>query len=321
MIEYLAVCGIVAFFVTFSISKVLIPRLKSSGFIGKDVNKEGRPEVAEMGGIAIVAGFSAGMLLAIFFHSFLGFELSLVNVLAAIITIFIISLIGIVDDLLDMPQWLKAIVPIFASIPLVAVNVGVTTMTIPFVGVVDFGVIYTLVLIPLAITVCSNLTNMLAGFNGMEVMMGSVMFAVLLLISITHGSVEMGIISASMFFALLAFLIFNKYPSKAFPGDVGNLTIGVAVAGAVIIGNFESAGAILMVPYVIDFLIKAKNRFPTSNWWGELREGKLYALDGKVRGFAQLLMKLSKGISEKNLVLAFFAIELLFGIIVLFLYL
>ncbi|MBN1169434.1 hypothetical protein JXA56_00240 [Candidatus Micrarchaeota archaeon] len=320
MIEYYVASGIVAFFVTYLLAKVLIPRLKSAGITGNDVNKTGRPEVAEMGGIAIVAGFSAGMLLAIFFHSFLGLDFDLTHILAAVITIFIIALIGIIDDLLDMPQWLKATVPLFAAIPLVAINVGYTTMSIPFLGVIDFGIIYVLVLIPVGIAVASNLTNMLAGFNGMEAGMGAIIFAVLLLIGISKSSIEISIISVSMLFSLLAFLFFNKYPAKLFPGDVGNLTIGVALASAVVIGNIETAGAILIIPYVIDFFIKLCNRFPSTKWWGENRDGKLYPVDNKVRGFAQLIMKLSNGITEQNLVFIFIGLEAVFGAIALILF-
>jgi len=39
---------------------------------------------------------------------------------------------------------------------------------------------------------------------------------------------------------------------------VGTLTIGAIIASAVIIGNYEAAGVILMIPYMVDFLIKAR---------------------------------------------------------------
>jgi len=35
---------------------LLIPRLHRAGITGKDMHKLGKPEVAEMGGLAIVAG-------------------------------------------------------------------------------------------------------------------------------------------------------------------------------------------------------------------------------------------------------------------------
>jgi UDP-N-acetylglucosamine--dolichyl-phosphate N-acetylglucosaminephosphotransferase len=307
--------------VTVAFSELLIPRLKKFGITGKDVNKEGRPEVAEMGGLAIVAGFTAGVLLAIMLNTFNGLEFNITYVLAALVTIHAMGFIGIVDDLLDIPQMVKAFLPLAAAVPLVAVSAaGSTAMTIPFVGSVDLGIVYMVVLIPMGIAVSSNLTNMLAGFNGLEAGMGSVIMLVMAILAFMHGSNEMLVLFLPMLGALLGFLRNNWYPAKVFPGDVGNLTIGAVLASGVIIGNMESAGALIMVLYVVDFFIKAWNRFPSSKWWGELKEGKLYPLEGKVRGFAQLVMKMSGGISERNLILVFIGMQILVGLVVFLLY-
>lgn len=322
MFHYYIAIAVVSFLTTYVLSHFLVPRLKRFGITGKDVNKPDKPEVGEMGGIAIVAGISAGLLLAIFFNSFNSLTFNLVFILGAIIAIHSVSFMGMADDLLDIPQWLKALLPLFAAIPLVAVKAaGSTTMAIPFIGIIDFGIFYILLLIPLGVAVASNLTNMLAGFNGLEAGMGIVMFSVLSVVAVVNGSVEMALISLAMLGALLAFMKFNWFPAKVFPGDVGNLTIGAALASAVIIGNLESAGAILMIPFVIDFFIKAYNRFPSSNWWGTNIDGKLFAPEDRIRGFAQLVMKKFNGITERNLVLFFIGLEVVFGIIVLFLFL
>ena len=322
MIEYYIAIGLISLFSTFILTKYLIPRLKNANLIGKDVNKEDKPEVAEMGGIAIVAGFSTGIMLAIFFNSFMAFEFNLIYVLAALITIHTVAFIGISDDLIDIPQWLKAILPLAAAIPLVAVKaVGSTTLMIPFLGAVDFGIFYILLLIPIGIAVCSNLTNMFAGFNGMESSMGIVIFATMAVLGLGKGSTEMTLMAIAILGALIGFLFFNKYPSKVFPGDVGNLTIGAALASMVIIGNFETAGTILIIPYVVDFFVKLYNRFPSSKWWGEIKDGKLYPVEGKVRGLAQLIMKKTNGISEGNLVLLFVGVEIVLAVIVLVVYL
>ena len=307
--------------VTVVLSEFLIPRLKRFGIIGKDVNKEGRPEVAEMGGLAIVAGFTAGVLLAIMLNTFNGLEFNITYVLAALVTIHAMGFIGIVDDLLDIPQAVKAFLPLAAAVPLVAVSAaGSTAIGIPFIGPVDLGIVYIVLLIPVGVAVASNLTNMLAGFNGMEAGMGSAIMAVLAILAYLNGSNEMLVIFLPMLGALLAFLAFNWYPARVFPGDVGNLTIGAVVASGVIIGNMEGAGAIILILYVLDFFIKAWNRFPSSKWWGELKNGKLYPVEGKVRGLAQLVMKMSGGISERNLTLVFIGMQILVGLVVFFLY-
>ncbi len=311
-----------SFIVTFGFSKLLVPRLKRAGMTGNDVNKPDKPEVAEMGGIAIIAGFTAGVLLAIIFNTFFGFQFELVPVLAGILTIHSLAFIGIVDDLIAIPQYVKAFLPLFAAVPLVALRAaGSTMLMFPFIGMVDLGLFYLIVLIPIGIAVASNLTNMLAGFNGMEAGMGVVIFFAASLIALSHGRTETLLLFLPYLGALLAFLFFNWYPSKVFPGDIGNLTIGATLATGVIIGNMETAGALLLVPYVVDFFIKAYNRFPSTKWWGEYKDGKLYPVEGKVRGFAQFIMKLFNGISERDLVLFFIGMEVVIAVVVLMLYL
>lgn len=323
MINEFILVAIISCLVSYAFTKMLIPRLKRFGISGKDVNKPENPEVAEMGGIAIVAGFTAGVLLAVFLNSFLGFSFNLVNVLAALITIHSIAFIGIIDDLLDIPQYVKAFLPLFAAVPLIAVAAaGSTEIGIPFYGQIDLGPIYIFLLIPIGVAVASNLTNMLAGFNGMETTMGSIIFAsMIVLAAFLGGRIEMLILFIPMLFALLGFLPHNIYPSKIFPGDVGNLTIGAVLATGVIIGNLETAGALMLVLYILDFFIKLKNRFPSKQWWGEYKEGKLYPVGGKVRGLCQFIMKKMGGVSEQKLVILLSATQLIVSVLIVALFL
>jgi UDP-N-acetylglucosamine--dolichyl-phosphate N-acetylglucosaminephosphotransferase len=310
--------------VTMVLLDKLIPKLQAAGMTGADENKPGNPQIAEMGGIAVIAGFTAGALLAILVLAILSFRapsFNLVYFLAAIITIHSIAFMGIVDDFISMPQWLKAVLPLFAAIPLMVVGAaGSTIVHIPFIGAVQFGIIYIAVLIPVAVAVCSNLTNMLAGFNGMEAGMGIVIFSTLALLAASHGSTTMLLVCLPMLGGLVGFLFFNWYPAKVFPGDVMNLTIGVAVATSVIIGNLQTAGMILMAPYILDFFIKAANRFPHT--YQELRGGKLSPKSGAVKGLVHVVMKAAgrDGISEKGLTTVFMGLELFCALVALALY-
>lgn len=320
-IPFIAAIFLSSLSITYVVMPILIRKFVAASMTGRDVNKIGAPEVAEMGGLGIVMGAIGALLVAIALQTFLGYPFKLIEVLAAMLTMMIISVIGTYDDLFSMRQSIKAVLPMAAALPLVAVSAaGSTSVSIPFFGAFDFGFYYIFLIIPLGVTVASNLTNMLAGFNGMESGMGAVIFAASLVIALANGSTEMAMISAAMLGALLMFLRYNWYPARVFTGDIGNLTIGAALASAVIIGNLESAGAILVIPYVIDFFIKAINRFPSTKWWGYLRAGKLYPLENRVRGLAQLVMKLAGGISEQNLVLAFIAAEGFCALLAIFLY-
>jgi len=311
---------LISFMASFILFPVMIFRLKKTGIVGKNMNSATQEEVAEMGGLVIVAGFAAGILAVIAANTF--FDLfpsaNLISISAALSAILIVTLIGIFDDLVSMPQKVKAFMPVFAALPLIVIKEGSSFIKIPFMGNVNFGLLYTLVIIPSEITIAANAVNMLAGFNGLEVGMGIVAMGCLAIIAYLIGKITVLVILLAALGALLATLYYNWYPAKILVGDVGTLSIGAIIAAVVIMGNFEIAGAILLIPYLIDFLIKAKNHFPYS--FGVYKEGKLYCPDNGPVGLGQLIMKVSGGISERNLVLVLMGIEVVFGIIAIIIY-
>jgi UDP-N-acetylglucosamine--dolichyl-phosphate N-acetylglucosaminephosphotransferase len=312
----------VSFIVTYVAISWLIPQLLKAGITGKDMNKPGKPEVAEMGGLGIAVGLASGILLAIAMDSFFN-QILMINregLLAAIQTVLIIVIIGIVDDLFGINHGLKSILPMFAALPLVAVKVGKTVMEIPFYGPVDFGILYSLILVPLGITGAANGVNMLAGFNGLEAGMGIAAIGSLAYIAYTLSETTSLVLLMAMLGALLAALYFNWYPARILIGDVGTLMIGAVIAAAVILGNFESAGAIVIMPYFIDLVIKAANGLPSKGWWGAYKDGKLYCPNCKPVGLCQWIMKLSGGIAERYLVLSLIGIEAFFGLIAIILF-
>lgn len=307
----------VSFLASFAAIRQLIPKLQMAGITGKDVNKPEMPVVAEMGGLGITVGLGCGILLAIAIESFFmeAIELNLVGLLAAFCTVLIVVLIGIQDDLFGISHFPKSIIPMFAALPLMAVKVGKTVMHVPFHGQVNFGALYSLILVPMALTGAANGVNMLAGFNGLEVGMGIVAIASLAVIAYNLNAITSFILLLAMLGALFAALYYNWYPAKILIGDVGTLMIGAVIATAVILGNFESAGAIIIIPYFLDFIIKALNGFPSKGWWGTYKDGKLYCLNTKPISLCQWIMKLSGGIAERNLVLVLIGIEAIFGLI------
>jgi UDP-N-acetylglucosamine--dolichyl-phosphate N-acetylglucosaminephosphotransferase len=313
---------ILSFASAFILIPVIIPPLRKVGIVGIDIHKPTQPTLPEMGGLGIVAGFAIGVISAIALGNFFADLLTVdAEMLQAVLgTILIITIIGVLDDWFKLKQGVKALLPLLAALPLMGAKAGETIMTIPYLGKIDFGVFYTLVLLPLATTGAANAVNMLAGFNGLEVGMGLVAMSSLTVIAvILHATTALVLLLAGLG-ALLATLYYNWYPAKILIGDVGTLTIGAIVASAVIVGNFEVAGGIVIVPYFFDFLIKAFNRFPSEGWWGELREGRLYCPSSRPVGLCQLIMKISGGISERTLVLVLIGIEVIFGLLAIQLY-
>ncbi len=310
--------------IAFMLLRVLIPRLQQAHIVGKDMNKPQQPPVAEMGGLGLVGGLGISILAVIALRTFLKIEafapINTVELLAVLATVLAITLIGIIDDLIGVHQGWKALIPALAAIPLVVIEAGQKTMTLPFIGPVNFGLFYPLVLVPLGVTGAANAFNMLAGFNGLEAGLGAVAVTALAIIAYHLNEVTALVLLLATLGALLATLYFNWYPAQIFIGDVGTLTIGAVIASAVIVGNFEWAGVIVIIPHALDFLLKARKKFPSTGWYGEYRDGKLYCPDHGPVGLAQLILKLCRGLHERTLVLLLIVFEALCGLVAIFVY-
>ncbi len=300
---------------------VLIRLCARAGIVGRDLNKTGRPEIPEMGGLAIVAGFSAGVLFTLGAVSFLRLfpQVSMTMLLGVLSTVLLLSVIGVVDDLLGMRQWAKALLPLLAALPLIALRVGHSAVWIPFLGKVNFWIFYPLVLVPLGVTGAANAINMLAGFNGLEVGMSLVAMGSLAVIAGMLGQMTSLVLLLCGLGALLGVLWFNWYPARIFVGDIGTLSMGAIIASACILGGFEVAGVIVIFPYFVDFCFKAATGFQKS--FGEPREdGKIYCPQRVPRGLGQALLKLFGGLHERTLVLLLMAVEAGFGVLAIWVY-
>ena len=152
------------------------------------------------------------------------------------------------------------------AIPLMVVNAGQHSMSIPFLGSIEFGWIYPLILIPLAVMGTTNGYNILAGYNGLEAGLGIVIFSALSIISLITGQLWLALIGGIIVFALLGFFIFNKYPSKIFPGDSLTYSLGALMACFAIFGNMEKLALILFIPFIAEGFLKLRSKLKAENF-------------------------------------------------------
>lgn len=318
---------LISFIVTFLMTPFVIRHARRAGHVGRDIHKPGKPEVPELGGIAIAAGIIAAMLFTVAANSFgvlrATFDggLEVVYLLAALCVVLMVELVGFVDDVLGLRHLYKFLLPFLIALPLMAVRVSeLHAFVIPLLGIAVAPLLYELVLIPIGVAAATNLTNTFAGFNGLEAGMGAVAAAFLFAISLIAGNGYSALLSAILLGSLLAFLRYNLYPARIFPDDVGTLLIGAMIATIVILGGIELAGVILLLPYIADFLLfKLPNRMPSTGWWGTPKSGKLVH-PGKPIHLAQWVMKVTGGIAERNLVLLFIVVEIVLGAVAIIIY-
>ena len=190
---------------------------------------------------------------------YFNFDQTTLPILATITTILFIALIGIIDDLLGwkigLRQYQKPILTIIAALPIMVINAGHTEMLLPLIGAVDFGIIYPLIIIPIGIVGASNGFNMLAGYNGLEAGMGIIILSIMSFIAWQNNLGWVSILALCMVFSLLAFLIYNKYPAKIFPGNSLTYAAGALIAIVAVLGNMEKIALILFI-VLIYFVIK-----------------------------------------------------------------
>jgi UDP-N-acetylglucosamine--dolichyl-phosphate N-acetylglucosaminephosphotransferase len=288
---------VIAFLTTFLVTKIAIRFLPLIGVVGLDLHKREKPKLPASGGICVAIGLIAGLLTYIGIQTFVYFSAeNTLNFLAVVCSVLLVVGVGFIDDLnvrsrltktkeglrdirVGLPQR-KWLLTLPAAIPLMVVGAGDTTMAVPFIGNVNFGVIYPLILVPIGLVGASNAVNLLGGFNGSEAGMGVVYMLGLGLYGLLHGSPG-AVIFLISFASLLAFLKYNWYPAKILPGDSLTYLLGSTVAAGVIVGDMEKIGVIVLMPFVIEFLLKARSKFKAS-CLGKLRkDGKLDPPYGK----------------------------------------
>jgi UDP-N-acetylglucosamine--dolichyl-phosphate N-acetylglucosaminephosphotransferase len=311
---------LIAFIVTYLATPVIIKTAKKKGIVGRDVHKKGQPEVPELGGLAMAAGIIVALLFATAASSFsslqsvFGANLNVLVILAVLCLVLIVEMIGMVDDVLGLPQHIKLLLPIMAALPLMAVKVSALhPFTVPFLGVIELvtPTLYLFILIPIGIMATTNVTNTFAGYNGQEAGIGAIAAFALLMIGLLKGDMLVAALSAALLGAQAAFLKFNWYPAKIFPDDVGTLLIGAMIGAISIVGGLEVFGAVLLLPHIIDFFFfKIPNKLPHAVVQVVLKGEKLYP-KGRTLELSQHIMKTAGGIAEKDLVQVYVGLEML----------
>lgn len=316
----LLTCLAASFLTTYMLVPYWIRAAIKTGLVGKDVNKFEKPEVAEFGGTAIVAGFMAGVLTYIGLSTFyFNITENLVLILAAVATVLGITIIGILDDLLGwkigLAQWEKPLLTLPVALPMMAVNAGESVMILPIFGAVDFGILYPLVIIPAGIVGAANGYNMLAGYNGLEASMGAIILGTLGFVAWQEGYGWVAVFSLCMVFSLLAFLKYNWYPAKVFPGDTATYSIGALIACVAIMGNMEKIAMGLFALYFIEFLFKARTRFK-GECFSSPTEDNILTCPGRIESLTHVVMKLGN-FKEQSLVIIILTIQLAIAMLVL----
>jgi len=157
--------------------------------------------------------------------------------------------LGLLDDWIDLRWRYKAFLPLIAAIPLMSLasRFGLrTSIALPVLGTIDFGVYYYFIIVPLLVTIITNTVNQLGGLNGLETICPAI---VMMGLSFISGSNAILLYVPLIVWLILALLNFQ---GKIFVGNTGSFAIGITLAAFAIISDLKYDLVISILPYILN---------------------------------------------------------------------
>ena len=224
---------IVAFITTFMILPFIMKYMKKIGHVGRDEHKPDKPEIPESGGVAIVLGIIIASIIAILLYPDLWKYFSALSM-----SVLIAGIIGIIDDFKVLGPKIKPIIVTLAGLPIILLGAYIPYLRLPFIGNARLFIVYPLIIL-IAMSLGTNTVNMLDVYNGAMPGTTLIVIITLLIISILRNSDIGVILSLILLGSISAYLYYNKYPAKAFAGDVGSLSVGAGLVSIAIMARLE----------------------------------------------------------------------------------
>jgi len=172
------------------------------------------------GGIAIFTGIICSLL----------FWADIENIQYILVSILIVFIVGVIDDLRQITAFKKLIGQIIATLILIFLgDIHIDSMH-GVLGVYDLplwiGTLFTIFVV-IVITNGYNLIDGVDGLAGGIGLVSSVSFGVIALIM---EQTDMALIAFTLMGALLGFLKYNFFPARIFMGDTGSLVVGMILS-------------------------------------------------------------------------------------------
>lgn len=255
-----------------------------------DYHKPGKPLVPSSYGIL----YALISVCYWYILSFIGIKEA--EALALATSVLFGSTMGLFDDMANLRWRYKAILPIFTALPYMVLKPSDrTAINLLLVGVVDFGSLFFLLLVPLMVTIVTNTYNQLGGLNGLETLPGLIILLGLSLISKEYVLTIIPIIC-------LIYLGYLSVTGTAFIGNVGSFSIGLTLAVYAILANIKLFLIISLAPHILNSILILFSNYILHDRADTLIDetGALYA--NGVRSLRTLIIKY-KRMTEHQLVL------------------
>lgn len=200
------------------------------------------------GGISIVLGF----LITVAFIAPSIKNLETKHLIGLIVGGAVITIVGLLDDIYDLPAKLKLFFQILAALIVVFTGTTIQAISWPWApyGVILLGSLSNVITIIWIIGV-TNAVNLIDGLDGLATGVSSIAALCLMFISILHGESTAVLLTAALAGACLGFLPHNFSPATIYMGDTGSTFLGFTLSVISIQGLIKSYTAITIIIAVL----------------------------------------------------------------------
>jgi UDP-GlcNAc:undecaprenyl-phosphate GlcNAc-1-phosphate transferase len=215
------------------------------------------------GGVAIIGGWCAGMLLA---AGFAGETLTLSMTFAVGALVLAAFLLGLADDLMNLRAYQKFLGQVALAAAFVVLFGGLEAAPVPFIGAVELGYAGPLITV-FWVVAFMNAFNFMDGVNGIAAACGAFALAALAAAAGFGEAAFWAMTAAFGAAALLAFLPLNSPKGRLFMGDNGSQAIGFLIAASAVGAANASSNAVsplfvpvVMLPFLFDVAFTLAHR-------------------------------------------------------------
>ena len=205
-----------------------------------DPRKVHREPVPTLGGLGMAVGLAAAVGAAWLLPAFRPVFSGSSEVVGILLGALLLVVVGVVDDLRDLPPTIKLAGQITAAMLVALFGVQLVYAWVPGVDVVVLGSDLGLPLTVVAIVAMVNAVNLIDGLDGLAagiVAIAAAAFFTFSIIAEDRGIAEAApsaapLIAAALAGICLGFLVHNWHPASAFMGDTGSMMLGLLLASA-----------------------------------------------------------------------------------------
>jgi len=255
----IAIAFVLAFITTFVVTPYTIKLAQKLGAVDtpKDERRVNKVTMPRLGGLAIISGF---LISIIYLLIILSVENTInllednnhMKLLGFLIGGLIISVVGFIDDLKDLPPMVKLAAQLLAAIVVVGFGLRIDNINIPFLYKIGLPNVFSIILTIGWIVGITNAINLIDGLDGLSSGIALIScVSMLLIFALNESPIIAILLITALAGALSGFLPFNFNPAKTFMGDSGSNFIGYCLSVISIFGIAKTYTLVVIVAPLI----------------------------------------------------------------------